>query len=124
MAQEFTAMTLSAATNGLPIKVMAVATAGTTIHTATSSDMPEGCDEVYLWAGNIGPSATNGSLYFSSDGAGDKRVNFRVPAAFNGPIQVLAGHRVCDGVVITATASAAEVILLWGNVNRISGQGT
>ena len=124
MAVNYTAMTLSAATNGAPIRVVATATTGTTIHTATSSDMPEGCDEVYLWAGNITASPVNGSLYFSSDGTGNKQINFRVPAAFNGPVAVLAGHRVCDGVVISATASVAEAILLWGNVNRMSGQGT
>ena len=117
-------MTLSAATNGAPIRVAAIATAGTTIHTATTSDMPEGCDEVWLWAGNITGSGVNGSLYFSSDGSGNKQINFRVPAAFTGPVAILAGHRICDGVVVTATASAADSILIWGNVNRISGQGT
>ena len=120
----YTAMTLSAATNGLPIKVLATATAGTTIHTATTSDMPEGCDEVWLWAGSTIASAVNGSLYFGGDPSGTRQVTFRAPAAFNGPIPILAGHRVCDGLVITATASVGEGLLIWGNVNRISGQGT
>jgi hypothetical protein len=102
---------------------MATATAGTTIHTATSADMPEGCDEVYLWAGSTSGSAINATIHFSSDFAGDKTINFRVPAAYNGPILVLPGHRVCDGVVISATASIAERVNVWGNVNRVSGQG-
>lgn len=119
----FTAMTLSAATNGLPIKVTAVATAGTTIHTATTSDMPEGCDEVWLWAGSTSASAVNGSLHFSND-PGYRLINFSAPAAFNGPVAILAGHRVCDGVVLTATASSADALIIWGNVNRISGQGS
>ena len=124
MAQNFTAMTLSAATNGAPIKVLATATAGTTIHTATTSDMPEGCDEVWLWAGSTSGSAINGTLQISSGHVTDgQSINFRVPAAYNGPIAILAGHRVCDGVVISATASVAERIVIWGNVNRISGQG-
>lgn len=123
MAQNFTAMTLSAATNGLPIRILAVATAGTTIHTATTSDMPEGCDEVYLWAGSTTASAVNGSLYFSGDPGGTRQITFRAPAAFNGPVPILAGHRLCDGVIITATSSA-DGLILWGNVNRISGQGT
>ena len=120
----YTATTLSAATNGMPIKIMAIATAGTTIHTATAFDAPHGVDEVWLWAGNITPSAVQGSLYISSDPSGDRRINFRVPAAFHGPIPILAGHRVCDGVVITATASTTEAILIWGNVNRVTDQGT
>lgn len=124
MAVNYTAMTLSAATNGLPIKIIATATAGTTIHTATTSDMAEGCDEVWLFAGSIHSAAVNGTLHFSNDFAGDRAINFRVPAAYHGPITILAGHRVCDGVVLSATASVAERIVLWGNVNRISGQGT
>ena len=119
----FTAMTLSAATNGLPIKVTAVATAGTTIHTATTSDMPEGCDEVWLWAGSTSASSVNGSIHFSND-PGYRLINFSAPAAFNGPVAILAGHRVCDGVVLTATASSADALIIWGNVNRISGQGS
>ena len=124
MAQNFTAMTLSAATNGLPIKILATATAGTTIHTATSADGPEGCDEVWLWAGSTTSVAVNATLHFSNDGAGDRTINFRVPAAYHGPIPILAGHRVLDGVVISATCSVAERVNVWGNVNRVSGQGS
>ena len=125
MAQNFTAMTLSAATNGAPIKIAATATAGTTIHTATSSDMPEGCDEVYLWAGSTSSAAINATLQISSGNVTDgQSINFRVPAAYNGPIMILAGHRIADGVVITATAATAERVNIWGHVNRISGQGT
>ena len=121
----YTAMTLSAATSGGIIKITATATPGTTIHTATSSDMPEGCDEVYLWAGSTSTSALNATLHITALATEqDRSINFRVPAAYNGPILVLPGYRVCDGVVLTATASAADRINLWGNVNRISGQGT
>ncbi len=121
----YTAMTLSAATAGGIIKVTATATPGTTIHTATSSDMAEGCDEVYLWCGSTSTSTVNATLHIAQIAAEqDRTINVRVPAAYNGPIMVLAGHRVCDGVVITATASVADRVNLWGNVNRISGQGT
>ena len=50
MPAQYTAITLSAATNGLPIRIVATATAGTTIHTATSSDSPEGVDELWRFA--------------------------------------------------------------------------
>lgn len=124
MAQNFTAMTLSGATNGRVIKVSATATAGTTIHTATSSDMAEGCDEVWLWAGSTHSAGINATLHINSGGDDNQAINFRVPPAYTGPIAILAGHRVCDGVVITATCSVAERVAIWGNVNRISGQGT
>ena len=117
-------MTLSAATNGAPIKITATATPGTTIHTATTSDMPEGCDEVWLWVGSTSAAVINATLHISSGALDAQSINFNVPAAYNGPISVLQGHRVCDGVVVTATASVAERINVWGNVNRISGQGT
>jgi hypothetical protein len=125
VAQNFTAMTLSAATNGAPIRVGATATPGTTIHTATSADMPEGCDEVYLWAGSTSTSNINLTLQISSGHVDHgQSINMQIPPAYSGPIPILAGHRICDGVVITATASVAERINIWGNVNRISGQGT
>jgi len=120
----YTAMTLSAATNGALIKVTTTATPGTTIHTATSTDSPEGCDEVWLWAGSTHSAAVNCTLQIGAAGDDGQSLNFRVPAAYNGPIPILAGHRVLDGRVITATASVAERVNIWGNVNRISGQGT
>ena len=123
MAVNYTATTLSAATNGRLIKITATATPGTTIHTATSFDAPEGVDEVWLNAGSTSGSPINGTIHINSANDSES-INFRVPAAYNGPIMVLGGHRVCDGVVITATASVTERIAIWGNVNRISGQGT
>ncbi len=120
----YTATTLSAATNGKLIKVVGTASgSATTIHTATGFDAPEGVDEVWLWAGSTHSAAVNATLHINSDSE-NVAINFRVPAAYHGPIPVLAGHRVCDGVVISATASVTERVCLWGNVNRISGQGT
>lgn len=121
----YTAMTLSAATSGGLIKITTTATPGVTIHTATSSDMPEGCDELWLWAGSTHTAAVNATLHVTALATEqDRTINFRVPAAYNGPISVLAGHRLCDSVVVTATASVADRVVVWGNVNRISGQGT
>lgn len=124
MAVNYTAITLSGATSGRVIKIAGAATPGTTIHTATTSDSPEGVDEVWLWAGSTHSASINGTLHINSGGDDNQAINFRVPAAYNGPIAILAGHRVCDGVVITATCSVAERVCVWGNVNRISGQGT
>ena len=123
MAVNYTATTLSAATNGRIINIKATATPGTTIHTATAFDAPEGVDEVWLWAGSTTSAAVNATLHINS-GSDSEVINFRVPAAYHGPIPILAGHRVCDGVVITATCSVTERVAVWGNVNRISGQGT
>ena len=120
----YTATTLSAATSGQLIKITATATPGTTIHTATTFDAPEGVDEVYLWAGSTSASNVNLTLQVTGQGLEDRSINMQIPPAYSGPLPVLAGHRVCDGVVVTATASVADRIVVWGHVNRISGQGT
>ena len=120
----YTATTLSAATSGQLIKILATATPGTTIHTATAFDAPEGVDEVYLWAGSTSASNVNLTVQVTGQGLEDRSINMQVPPAYSGPLLVLAGHRVCDGVVVTATASVTERIVVWGHVNRISGQGT
>lgn len=124
MAQTFTALTLSGSSNGQPIKVNATATAGTTIHTATASATQDSVDEVWLWAGSTSTSAINGTLHIGTITNDGQTVNFRVPAAYNGPIAILAGHRLFNGMVITATAATAERINIWGNVNRISLQSS
>ena len=125
MAQHFIKATLSASINGRPIKINATATAGTTIHTATSSATLDSIDEVYLWAGNSSTSAANLTIqlgtFISQSGS---CIYYRVPALFTGPIPVLPGVPLHSSEVITATASVADVISVWGFVNRIGGQTT
>ena len=125
MAKHFIAATISASINGRPIKIAAVATPGTTIHTATSSTTLDSIDEVYLWAGNTSGAAANLTVYLgtylSHQASG---ILYRVPAGHNGPIPILPGLRMMGGEVLTATASALDAINVWGNINRIGGQTT
>ena len=125
MAQHFIKQFLSGSTNGRPIKVNAVATAGTTIHTATSSATIDSVDEIYLWAGNTTGAAANLAIYLGTFVSHtSSSILYRVPAGHNGPIPVLPGITMNNGEVITATASAADTINVWGFVNRIGGQTT
>lgn len=124
MAQTFDKIILSGSVDGQPIKVVATATAGTTIHTATSSSTNDSVDEVWLYASSTSTSAINGSLHFGTMQGedGGQTVNYRCPAAYNGPVCILAGQPVRNGKVITATAATANRVNIFGFVNRISGQ--
>ena len=125
MAQTFTKIPLSGSTDGRNIKVVATATAGTTIHTATSSTGSDSIDEVYIWANSTSTSAISLTIQTtSSPGDEGESWNARVPSAYNGPILVMPGFSFRNGVVITATASTANRVNLSGFVNRISGQSS
>jgi len=124
VAQHFIKASLSASINGSPIHVKAIATAGTTIHTATSSATLDSIDEVWLWANSIHPSAVNLTLYLGGNSSEGFKSHYRVPAAFNGPIPILPGIPFMGSAVITATASVADVINVFGFINRIGGQTT
>jgi hypothetical protein len=124
VAQTFTKIPLSGSTDGQPIKIGATATAGTTIHTATSSAGSDSMDEVWLWASSTSASAINASLQIGTVTNDQQTINFRVPAAYNGPVAILPGHPLRNGTVVTATAATAERINIFGYVNRISLQSS
>lgn len=122
----YTKIPLSASTDGLPIKIAVTGTPGTTLHTATSSSGVDSFDEVYIWAGSCSGSAINASVHFGTmqgDPVG-QTVNVRVPSAYNGPVLVIPGWPVRNGVVITATASTGNYVNMYGFANRISSQSS
>ena len=110
---------LSGSTSGKPIKVAATATLGTTIHTAVAG--ADKYDEIYVWATNTDTSDRTLTIEFG--GATDpdclivKAVT--IPAK-SPPIPILTGQVLNGGLVVTAFASTANVILLTGFVNRIT----
>ncbi len=125
MAQTFTKLKLSGSTDGRPIQVAATATAGTTLHTATSSTGDDSYDEVWLWASSTHASPQNATVQIgASTGSEAESLNVRVPAAYNGPILVLPGWPLRNGTVLTATAAVLGRIQFYGYVNRISLQSS
>jgi hypothetical protein len=125
VAQTFTKLKLSGSTDGRPIQVAATATAGTTIHTATSSTGDDSYDEVWLWASSTSVSAINATVQIgASTGSEAESLNVRVPAAYNGPIAVMPGWPLRNGTVLTATAATAGRIQFYGYANRISLQSS
>ena len=116
----FQKLHLSGSTDGRAIRVAATATAGTTIHTATTSSNTDSYDEVWVWAGSTSAAAINATIQ-TSETDDSASINVRVPAAYNGPILVIPGLIYRNGVVLTATAATANRVNLFGFVNRISG---
>ena len=112
---------LSGSTGGMPIKVVATATTGTTIHTTgTSSSV---IDEVWLYATNTSAAAVNLTIEFGSTTAPDQNIIVGIPSKSGLSIcvagLVLAGTG-SAGRTITAFAGTANVINIAGYVNRIS----
>ncbi len=109
---------LSGSTNGKPIKIVAVATAGTTVHTAVTGTAS--FDEIYLWLTNTDTVARTVTIEYGAvtdpDGLIVKALS--LPAS-SPPIPVLTGQNLQNGLVIAVFASAANVILASGYVNRI-----
>lgn len=112
---------LSGSTGGMPIKVVATATTGTTIHaTGTSASV---IDEVWLYATNTSASAVNLTIEFGSTTAPDQNIILGIPSKSGLSICVAGLTLTGTGAAartITAFAASANVINIVGYVNRIS----
>jgi len=113
----YTGELLSGSTNGRPIPVVAVATPGTTIHTAPSGTT--GFDEVFLFAANVtGSTATLTVEWGGVTDPGDHLVkSYSIPA--NSPQYPIAvGQRINNGLSIKAFSGSASALNITGWVNR------
>ena len=112
---------LSGSTGGMPIKVVATATTGTTIHaTGTSATI---IDEVWLYATNTSASTVTLTIEFGSTTAPDQNIIVGIPSKSGLSICIAGLVLTGTGSVartITAFAGSANVINIIGYVNRIS----
>ena len=108
---------LSGCTNGKQIKVVQTATAGTTIHTATSGST--NLDEIWLYAVNSSSSAVKPTIEWGEATAHDGNIEVTVPAE-DGYMLVVPGLLLQNSLVVKAFAATANVILINGYVNRIT----
>lgn len=106
---------LSGSTSGKQIKVVAIATAGTLLHTAVTGTTS--FDEIWLYAVNTSASTVTLTLELGGVAAPDDNVPIQIPPNV-GPVNVLAGIRMNGAVVVRAFASVASVVDIHGNVNR------
>ncbi len=103
--------------NGKNVKVVATATAGTTIHTAVSgtSDM----DEVWLYACNTDSTDRKLTLEFGGTTSPDDLVEVTIGAEA-GWVLVCPGMVLQNSLVVKAFAAAANVVVVNGFINRIT----
>ena len=113
----FSKLKLSGSTNGKAIKVVQTGTAGDTIHTAVAgtSDF----DEIWLWAVNSSTSAVKLTLEWGEVAAPEGNIEVTLlPEA--GLALIVPGLLLQNELIVKAFASAANVILIHGFVNRIT----
>lgn len=105
---------------GLGVKVAATATAGTAIHTASSTATT--IDEVWLYAVNTSASSVKLTIEWGETTAPDGNIELTI-AAESGLVLVTPGLVMqgnATAKVIRAFAATANVIVIHGYVNRIT----
>jgi len=116
----FTKKILSGSTDGKAIKVAATATAGTTIHTGSSTATT--LDEVWLYAQNTSTSSVKLTIEWGGTSSPDDLIELTVqPEA--GLVTVAPGLLIkgnATPLVIRAFAGTANVITIHGFVNQIT----
>ena len=108
---------LSGSTSGRGIKVAAVATAGTAIHTAVAG--ASDYDEVYLYACNAHTAAVTLTIEWGGVTDPDDLIEITIPQS-SGLYLVSPGLVLNGGLGIAAFASIASVITIFGFANRIT----
>lgn len=114
MAQTFTKVKLSGSTNGRGIKVVSTATAGTTIHAATTD-----LDEVWLYAYNSHTADVELTIELGGVTSPDDHIKVTVPFKA-GVMCVVPGLLMTGSVTVAAFAGTTNVIIITGYVNRIA----
>jgi len=116
----FTKKILSGSTDGKAIKVAATATAGTLIHTGSTTATT--LDEVWLYAVNTSASSVKLTIEWGEATAPDGNIELTVqPEA--GLVTVIPGLLLqgnATAKVVRAFAATANVICIHGFVNRIT----
>lgn len=116
----FSKQILSGSTDGKAIKVAATATAGTTIHTGSTTTTT--LDEVWLYAQNTDTTDRKLTIEWGGTASPDDLIEYTVKAE-NGlylivPGLILKGN--ATALVVRAFAATANVITIHGYVNRIT----
>lgn len=111
---------LSGSTDGKAIKVVATATPGTTIHTASSTATT--LDEVWIYAQNTDSTDRKLTIEWGGTASPDDLIEFTVKAE-NGlyliiPGLILKGN--ATPLVVRAFAATTNVLTITGYVNRIT----
>jgi len=116
----FSKIALSGSTDGRMIKVAATATAGTTIHTGSTTATT--FDEVWLYAVNSSASSVKLTIEYGGVTSPDDLIEFTVQPESGlyliVPGLVIKGN--ATALIVRAFAGTANVINIAGYVNRIT----
>jgi len=117
----YTKVKLSGSTDGRAIKVAQTATAGTTIHTGSSTATTH--DEIWLYAQNTSSTAVKLTIEWGGTSSPDDLIELTVqPEA--GLVTVAPGLLIkgnaSAALVVRAFAGTANVITIHGFVNQIT----
>ncbi len=116
----FSKIALSGSTDGKMVKVAATATAGTTLHTGSTTATT--FDEVWLYAVNSDTSARKLTIEWGGTSSPDDLIEFSVPAESGlyliVPGLVIKGN--ATALIVRAFAATANVVNVAGYVNRIT----
>jgi hypothetical protein len=108
---------LSGSTHGRGIKVAATASAGDTIHTATSSATD--CDVITLYAYNSSGSAVNLTVQWGGTTSVDDDIKLSIPAT-SGLTLILPDLVLRNSLLVKAYAGTTNVVTIHGFVNRVA----
>jgi len=117
MATTVSRIPLSGSTHGRGIKIAATATAGTLLHTATSSATD--CDVVTLYAHNSSASSVNLTIEYGGVSSPDDLIILAIPAS-TGLTLVVPDLVIRNSLVIRAFAGTTNVVMVHGFVNRVA----
>jgi hypothetical protein len=117
MATTVSRIPLSGSTHGRGVKVAATSSAGTTIHTATSSTTD--CDVVTIYAYNSSGSAVNLTLQWGGTTSVDDDIKLSIPAT-SGLTLIAPDLVLRNSLVIRAYAGTADVVTIHGFANRVT----
>ena len=116
----YSKLTLSGSTDGRAIKVAATATAGTLIHTGSSTATTY--DEIWLYAQNTDTTARKLTIEWGGVSAPDDLMELTVGAEA-GLVLVAPGLLIkgnATALIVRAFAATANVVTIHGYVNRIA----
>ena len=116
----FSKQILSGSTDGRGILVAATATAGTIIHTASTTTTT--LDEIWLYAVNTSASAVKLTIEYGGVTAPNDHIEFTVPAEA-GLYLIVSGLLIkgnATPLVVRAFAATTNVVVVHGYVNRIA----
>lgn len=110
---------LSGSTDCRGIKIVATASAGTTLHTAVAGTTAGTYDEIWIEVFNSDTVDRVVTIEFGGTTAPDDNIVMTIPSKA-GLVRVVDGLILQNGAVVKAFASAANVLVAFGFVNAIT----